>query len=404
MQKLFEYDMHIGDWRVLVQARDIQNGAVQGRHITAEAVTGEKIADETVEGRSIAPDAVTGDKIADRTVTGRNIAKEAITNEKLVDECITGDEIEGDTVRHGKLANDAVHERNIKDRNVTARKIAADNILTEHLKDRNVTPEKLSESVQGAIVTPLTNSLDRKYTNITNELYTMIRSLQVGGLALSGKLGNRDDIGIHQKALTKMFGRLWEEFGIITGKTYMDFTFKVEPSQIYSEATATVTVTADCSDAISDFDSIRIYRNDELVAESGDVSVFTTTVELNGTSVIRAEGVIMGKAIIKEQTVYNEVPFFMGSGKVYTDVVNEASRKPLIGTLEGEYDITVNSSGDFIFVVLPASRKEEFRRCKLDMDGFEIPLTVNETQDLIICKSTNRYAAGIYNIDININS
>ena len=31
MLKLFEFDEHIGDWRVLVQTKDIRNGAITTR-------------------------------------------------------------------------------------------------------------------------------------------------------------------------------------------------------------------------------------------------------------------------------------------------------------------------------------------------------------------------------------
>ena len=56
-----------------------------------------------------------------------------------------------------------------------------------------------------------------------------------------------------------------------------------------------------------------------------------------------------------------------------------------------------------MFIIIPASREDEFRRAKFDMGGFEIPMTVTQTTDLIICKTLNRYDAGTYNIDIDIN-
>lgn len=48
MTKLFDFDEHIGDWRVLVQSRDIRNGAIQGKHIAPGAITPDKVAPESI--------------------------------------------------------------------------------------------------------------------------------------------------------------------------------------------------------------------------------------------------------------------------------------------------------------------------------------------------------------------
>ena len=236
----------------------------------------------------------------------------------------------------------------------------------------------------------------------------MIRSIQVGGIALSGKFGDRTDIGIHQKALTKAIGKLWDEIGKITGKTYMDFSLTVQPTFIVKEGVGTVTVTADCMESISDFDSIKFYVNGELKAESHDVSVYTQTltIEGDGVSTIKAVGVIFGKTITKEAQVTKAVPFFMGSGQNYQEVLVPECAKELIGTLEGDYDVTIKNNGDYMFIVIPISHKNEFRRA--DMNGLglkvEIPMASTEYADYVVYKSLNTYKAGTYNIDIDINS
>lgn len=250
----------------------------------------------------------------------------------------------------------------------------------------------------------ITEALDERYANITNELYSMVASLQVGGIALSQQFGNRTDIGISQKTLTKALGNFWNEMGKITGKTYMDFTLTVTPSVIYKEGEATIVIKADCSESISNFDSIKVYVDNVLIAESSDLEVFTVQHTISQTSNVKAVGIVLGKTITKEQQIIKEVPFFMGSGSVYTDVLNEECRKQIVGTLEGDYDAVIKHSGEYLFIVIPISRREEFRRCRLDMNGFEIPLDTSETSDYIICKSLNTYKAGTYNIDIDINS
>ena len=304
-----------------------------------------------------------------------------------------------------KLKEGSVKDKHIDDGAVTTSKI----------KDKAVTPEKLNESVKPYITNDvdkkhddISRSLDTKYNNITEELYSMVRSLQVGGIALSGKFGDRTDIGIHQKTLTKAIGKLWDEIGKITGKTYMDFSLTVQPTFIVKEGISTITVTADCSEAISDFDSIKFYVNEELKAESHDESVYTQTltIENNGVSTIRAVGVIFGKTIIKETQVTKAIPFFMGSGQNYQEVLVPECVKELIGTLEGNYDVTVKNNNEYIFIVIPISHRDEFRRA--DMNGLglkvEIPMESVEYTDYVVYKSLNVYKAGTYNIDIDINS
>lgn len=305
----------------------------------------------------------------------------------------------------------------LKDKAVKNKHLDDNAVDTRVLKDKAVTPEKRSDNFDNEVIKPyvnavdtkyntIINQIDEKYKDITGELYSMVASLQVGGIALSGKFGNRTDIGIHQKALTKAFGKLWDEIASITGKTYMDFNLTVQPTFIAKEGVATVTVTADCSEAISDFDSIKFYVNGALKAESHDVSVYTQTLSLEENEVytIKAVGVIFGKTITKEKQVTKVLPFFMGSGQTYQEVMVPECQKELIGTLEGDYDVTIKHTGEYMFIIIPTSRKEEFRRAKLDMNGFEIPLEETETSEYIICKTLNTYKAGAYNIDIDINS
>jgi hypothetical protein len=308
----------------------------------------------------------------------------------------------------------------LKDKSVKNNHLDDSSVDTRVLKNKAVTPEKLSDDVQGSIVGPIdnkyktiTDSLDQKYANITEELYSMIRSLQVGGVALSTQFGDREDIGITQKTLTKMFGALWDTIAQYhPGHNYFDFTLTVNPLYIFNEIEEdSVRVIADCSQAISDFDSVKVYVNDELRAESSDIKIFDTTVTITETSTIKVVGTILGRPITKTATVVNEIPFFMGGGQNYQDIMKEEYRKTLEGTLEGDYDLIVKQDGQHMFIIIPASRQSEFRRAMLvpdyDMNGFEIPLDkVYENQDYVVYKSKaeHGYLAGTYNIDININS
>ena len=44
MGKLFEFNVHIGDWRVLVQSNDIHDRAIRTRHLADNVITKEKLA------------------------------------------------------------------------------------------------------------------------------------------------------------------------------------------------------------------------------------------------------------------------------------------------------------------------------------------------------------------------
>jgi predicted DNA-binding transcriptional regulator len=248
--------------------------------------------------------------------------------------------------------------------------------------------------------------LDQKYQGITDELYSMVQALQVGGIALSQKLGNREDIGISQKSLTEIIIRIWEKIGEMTGECYMGFIMKVEPTFVACEGSVRVHVTADSSGSISNFDYIKIYSNGVLKAEGMAVETFDAEFDIDDTSVIECVAVIAGRTFTKQEKVTKYMPFFIGSGQRYQDIMNEECLQDLDGTLEGNYDITVRRTGDHIFIIIPASRKQEFRRA--DMNGLglkvEIPMTASEYEGFVAYKSINTYQAGTYNIDIDINS
>jgi len=150
MQKLFEYDQHIGDWRVLVQTRDIANGAIKSRHIVDDAVTTEKIGDGEVKSRNIAPNAVTTDKIGDGEVKSRNIGEGAVIESKILNDAVTESKIKDSAVTERKIKDDAVTESKIKNGAVTTRKIMDDAVVTEKIGDGEVKTRNIGP---GAVTT-----------------------------------------------------------------------------------------------------------------------------------------------------------------------------------------------------------------------------------------------------------
>ena len=304
-----------------------------------------------------------------------------------------------------RIDEDTIDTKHLKD----------DSVATSKVKDGAITTPKLGPSVQKDIVLSVTNPLDTKYSQITSELRQMINSLQVGGIALSKYFGDREDIGITQKALTEMLGVILDKFSnvpeyipetksisFLGNQVKRDFTLTAEPTLAYSVSPISVLVTADCTGSITPFDYIKIYVEGELKAEAENLYVFSPTVILNTSSMIQAVGSIAGKVVTKEVRVVKEVPFFMGSGSVYTDVMNASCQKELDGSIEGSYDVVVRNNNDYIFIIIPITSKDEYRRA--DMNGYEIPVNKTEMPEFVVYKSLNRYNAGTYNVDIDINS
>ena len=288
------------------------------------SVTEKKMADDAISPRTIQKDAIENEHLSDESVSTRNLQSKLVTEEKMDDNSIS----------HRAMQKDSVGEDNIQKESITNDKLGL----------QSVSFDNLMPNVPDMITDGPFSMVDQKYKRITDELYTMIRSLEIGGVALSPQFGYREDIGITQKTLTKVLGRIWEEIGNITGHDYMDFTLTVAPLATYSESSAIIEMTADCTNAISDFDLIQLFVDDELIAEGSDVSVFRHTVTIDSTSVVKAVGTILGKTITKRVTAIKEVPFFMGSGQQYQDVMNQECIKIIDGTLEGDYDLTVKNN------------------------------------------------------------
>ena len=378
MQKLFEFDEHIGDWRVLVQSKDIANGVIKSRHIADDAVTGDKIATETIEGRNIAPDAVDGTKIKNNTVTGRNIAKEAIQSRHLEDESITGDEVEHDAVIPGKIANDAVQTRNIKDRNVTGRKIAKEAILPEHF---------------GA----------HTFETLAADLQNQIDALDLHGVAVSNTFGADSHIGISQAALTDAWNNVYHLLEEALGRTLLGFTWVVTPTYIYGEWPTTVHITAIPTNPEDKFEYIKLSVNGETIDEVTDkVSTYAFDTDLQTSVNIRMDAQVLGKPYYREETINHYDSFWMGAGATYADIMNETHNINFSQGTRLAKDVTV-ADGEHIIIMMGESWVPAFIRA--DMNGVEIEFdetTVTiDGKNYKVLTSKSVFEAGTYNIDIN---
>ena len=378
--KLFEFDIHIGDWRVLIQDRDIQNGAIQSRHISSGAVTTDKIGDGEVKAQHIAPEAVTTDKIGDKEVQARHIAPEAVTNEKIADNAITGDEIEGNTVKYGKIDNDAVQARNIKDRNVTSSKIAKKNILLEHFA-----PDVLP--------------------TLKQDLQNQIDALEIAGVAVSNEFGTDPHIAISQITMTNAINKIWQKIEDITGEILQGINMIVTPTFFVSENGCDVHISANTVDTNGIFEKIQFFVDNQLIHEEtfAEYVSFDHHLDIKPEYdyVFMCKAKIMGVEYTRQQIItrYNE--FYIGAGTTYSDIMDSAHARQLNGTMRHNYDLSF-ADDDKLIIMMGASLRDGFIRA--DLNGVEIQLTEEtvtiDGKDYVVF-SSDSWSAGEYNIDIN---
>ena len=155
MQKLFEFVEHIGKWRVLVQTRDIQNGAVTTAKLADDAVTTDKIKNGAVTNEKIADNSVTGEKFADNSITadklegtfsGEKIADNTLTGDKIQDNAVSGAKLIDGTIATSKIQDGAVTTEKLHDEAVTTAKLADEAVTTRKLHDEAVTTAKIAET------------------------------------------------------------------------------------------------------------------------------------------------------------------------------------------------------------------------------------------------------------------
>lgn len=283
-------------------------------------------------------------------------------------------------------------------------------VKTKHIADKNVTPEKLSESVEKTWldpklnelffdkVKPLCDSLEQKYSGITDELYTMIASLQVGGIALSDRLGDREDIGVNQKTLTNIINTIMSRIDDIAGEYTKGFSMVVDPDSFISEDTCTVNISAQTSTGM--FDHIAFYVNDELVVEGDQISTLVHRTIVDDTCEIKCVANILGITYTKTKMVTKYYPFFIGAGHAIQDILKPENAREYHGSFAGDYDVTCQE-GDRIIVLIPISQLSKVVR--IDMNGYEIPMDYLRTTKYVIYTSKNTYREGVWNIDITNN-
>lgn len=301
--KLFNFDVHIGKWRVLVQTRDIADGAV------------------------------TSSKIAKRAIQWWHIALRAIRNEHIADGA------------------------------VDARTLAPRAVQTRHIGDGQVTARKLAPCVE-EYFNMLLNEKCRCMQKQLNELRQLVTSYTAHGIALSRCFGPNDDIGVTQRSLTNEVTRIWNKLNEITGEPGKGICVEFTPEVIISEDAADVQVTVTSRDEI--FERVRIYVNDELAIDRHMTEGFVDHLTLTETSCVRTVAQILGREYTDIRIVSKLFPFFIGSGTEWQEVMKAENAKPYRGHLRGSYDMKVTSENDHIYVIFPTWARDQMIRVDMN--------------------------------------
>lgn len=284
------------------------------------------------------------------------------------------------------ILDDSVTTEKIHDGAVTTPKIADKAITTEKIADEAITPDKLQES-------------------LLNE----IRSAGAHGYALATQFGDSDLIGISQKTLTDAFNKIWKKLEDITGESMRGIAMVINPSYFISESSVVVNITANAVEASGLFEHIAFYKivdgTETLIAESTEgetIPTFVCETTIDKTTDIKCVAKILGVEYVETQTITHYNSFWLGAGKVYTDVMTMEHLIPITRGMRGMYDVDC-AEADSIFVILSDVLASRFLRA--DINGVEIPMNSSavtvDGKQYVVFKSDNAYHAGTYNVDIN---
>lgn len=251
-------------------------------------------------------------------------------------------------------------------------------------------------------IRPCFDDISKKFKAVNDELKTlrtMVTSTTNNGVTLSDRFGVAEDIGVNQKTLTEAINAIWKKFEQITGEPAGGIGLTVTPEYFISEDDCTVHISALHSTGM--FESVKFYVDDVLITEAKNVKEYHYDTQIDKTSEIKCVASILGIEYMDKKIVTKYFPFFIGSGQKWDDIVRHSNARPFDGSVKGEYDVRVENEGDHIFIIIPASLKDQMVRA--DMNGFEIPFEVTNSEKYIIYSSVNTYRKGVYGIDLTAN-
>lgn len=380
--KLFEFDQHIGKWRVLVQTRDISNGAVTSAKIALQAILTELIADLAVTTAKLADESVTTAKLADISVITRKLADLSVTTAKLDNLSVTPE----------KIAALAVITEKIADLAVTTRKIAHEAVTTEKLAPGSVVNEKIGD-------------LTISWGKLDTDLQNVIASAGAHGVALSNEFGNSELIGISQKTLTESRDDLQNQIDEIVGGG-ASVSLSASPATIFVGEEKTITLNATTNKTATSIDitggNISGTIHGSGMSKSGTDVI---TPASPGTITYTAAFVISNKTRTATRSVTAVYPIYYGAGMEQSDVLDVLARRASARTSpNGTYNVTISDTPKYIWFFVPANMPQI---TSAKWNGFDFPLEaqadVTDASGVAykVYRTPNTNETGSYNIDIN---
>lgn len=234
-----------------------------------------------------------------------------------------------------------------------------------------------------------------------SEIYKAIASIVAGGVALKQSFGDSEEFGISQKILTESRDNLQAQIdAIVSDKAIVNFAVSTN-TFIIGERTFTLSASTD-----TNAESIIIKQGSNIIA-TGSGNTLATEVTVNQATVGNidyiAEFTFAGdNKRTANVSVYFVNKIYVGSGTVYTDIIDDdhdvsARRNPA-----GTYSVTVEQNSQYVFFVIPATMSIT----KATLSGFDFPLEspANVTIEDVAYKSyrsSNTNDAGTYQIVIS---
>lgn len=313
-----------------------------------------------------------------------DINNSSVTTEKIADNAITSE----------KIGDGEVNTQDLADGAVTSEKIKDGEVKTADIADGSITPEKLSDRIVPEVIKPLLEPLKDR----DNDLQNQIDSLEISGLALSNKFGNDPHIGISQKTLTAAINDIWYKLEEITGETLVGINLTVTPEYYIGEDGCDVNIVAETVTENGIIEYIKVFVDDEPIAEDGGEHEFEFDVHISDTSEIKCLAQVLGIVYERKVTITHYSPFWVGAGSDYSSVMTMNNLR----NIGGNYNITFTTGQNLIIVVEDILRD---RFVRADMNGVEIQFTETThtagRKTYKVLTSENTYQAGTYNIDIN---
>ena len=223
-----------------------------------------------------------------------------------------------------------------------------------------------------------------------------------GGTAITDQFGNSELVAVNQKVHTTAINKIYEILEDITGNVYHGINMVVTPEYFIGEDGATVSITANTTEANGIFEFIEFYINGSLIARDENVDSFSYNTTINETSVVKCVAKILGVEYTREKIITHYNSFWLGAGNSYSDIMNVEHVIPITNGMRGAYDVDV-TQGQHIIVVVGESLAGGFLRADLnsvEINFVESTVTV-DGKNYKVFTSEEVYSAGTYNIDIN---